>query len=408
MPDSLFPTGLDGATSQVGPIREGYLVIHVIDSLGRSGGAEQQLVANLHHFSDRRLSHGILCLYRGDTSREADVPPDVRVSYLRKGGARTHSRLIRILRVWRQLRRLRPDLVHCALPDASLGARLAGRFLDIPVIESLVNISHEEARITDNRAVKRWKLRAHRAVDRWTMRKVAKFHAISQEVAHSWIRTIGISPTRIQVIPRGVEIDNRERTSCRDRLLRELSIGQESFVILNVGRQVPQKGQIYAVKAMAQILDEIPGAVLVSAGSSGSMSDVLRVAADGLAVADKVFWLGIREDIEDLMAAADAFVFPSLYEGLGVSLLQAMAAGLACVVTDRPPMTEVVSHEESGILVPPRDPNALAAALIRLARDEELRGALAAAARMRVRSAFNPSDVAARIERLYRETLRGI
>lgn len=384
-------------------------VVHVIDSLGRSGGAEQQLVANLLNFTDPGLSHEVLCLYRGSTSRESDLPPGVELSYLISDGRRVRNRLALSLLMRRRLAETRPDLIHCVLPDAALAARLAGRWLGIPVIESLVNIGHEEVRIVDSAAVTRWKLALHRWTDRWTMRNVARFQALSKEVARSWVDTVGIRPALIDVIPRGVDTGgttaDRDRSSCRMNLLAELGLPKDSFVILNVGRQVAQKGQIYALMALPKIITEVPTAVLVSAGSSGPMTQRLREEARRLGVEGRVHWLGVREDVSDLMAAADVFIFPSLYEGLGVSMLQAMASGLACVVTDRPPMTEVVSDGATGLLVPPRDSDAIAAALVRLAHDHALRGSLAARARAHVATQFDAGVVANRIERLYREVL---
>lgn len=384
-------------------------VVHVIDSLGRSGGAEQQLVANLRHFADPGLSHEVLCLYRGSTSREDDLPSGVGLSYLLSDGRRVRNRVALSVLMRRRLAAIRPDLIHCVLPDAALAARLAGRWLGIPVIESLVNIGHEEVRTVDSPAVTRWKLALHRWTDRWTMRSVVRFQALSQEVARSWVDTVGIRPARVDVIPRGVDTDratpDADRSYFRARLLSELGLPADSFVVLNIGRQVAQKGQIYAINALPQILAAVPQAVFVSAGSSGPMTERLRDEARQLGIEGRVHWIGVREDVPDLMAAADVFVFPSLYEGLGVSLLQAMAAGLACVVTDRPPMTEVVSDGDTGLLVPPRDSGAIAAAVLRLAQDQDLRGSLAARARSHVARQFDSVVVAARIERMYQEIL---
>jgi starch synthase len=102
-----------------------------------------------------------------------------------------------------------------------------------------------------------------------------------------------------------------------------------------------------------------------------------------------------------LLAMADLFAFPSLYEGIGVSLLQAMAAGLACVAVDRPPMNGVVTSGETGLLVPPQDPTALAAAIVELATDPEERERLGAAAKTTTLDQYRSDDVARRLEALY-------
>lgn len=385
-------------------------VVHVIDSLGRSGGAEQQLIANLRRFDDERLRHRVLCLYesRGDTRRR-DVPNGIDVEYLFAGGRRTRNRLILIGSVLLHLRKRVPDLIHCALPDAALAARVAGRMCGVPVIESLVNISHELVRTQDNTAVTPAKLAVHRVVDRLTMRWVTRFQALSQEVRDSWNAQVALPGERIAVIPRGVDVneiqapENRQRV--RADLLTELGLDEETFVMVNIGRQVAQKGQIHAIRAMSSVLEHIPSAVFLFAGSEGGATTTLRETVARLGIGDKVRWMGVREDIPRLLAAGDVFVFPSLYEGLGVSLLQAMAAGLACVTTDRRPMTEVVSHEINGLLVPAQDSAAIAAAVIRLAGDSSLRRRLGEQARADVVARYNADDIAKQVERLYLETL---
>lgn len=385
-----------------------WLVVHVIDSLGRSGGAEQQLVSNLRHFADRRLRHHVLCLYPTSNGREHEVPTEIPVSYL--SFRRHRQRLLLALLMWRRLAVIRPDLIHCALPDAGLAARLAGRWLGIPVVESLVNVSHEQVHTVDNPSVTPWKLASHRLLDSWTMRGVAGFQALSQEVARSWVENVGINSNRITIIPRGVEpgelVTPEARATTRRALLEELTLAETAFVLVNVGRQVPQKGQRYLIAAMEGILAQIPEAALLLAGSPGSMTPRLRELATRLGVDDRIHWLGVRNDVPRLLAAADLFLFPSLYEGLGVSLLQAMAAGVACITTDRPPMSELIVDGDTGLLVLVQDPDAIARAVIRLRDDPELRHRIAERGRLEVLSHFGLVDIAAQIEAFYRRVLQ--
>ncbi len=115
--------------------------------------------------------------------------------------------------------------------------------------------------------------------------------------------------------------------------------------------------------------------------------------------------LGARGDIPELMAAADAFVFPSLFEGLGVALLEAMAGGLPVVTTDVAPMNTIVTHGETGLLVPPRDAAAIAGAVARLVDDIELGARLGAAAREHILANYPSDRAAAAIEHLYLDVL---
>lgn len=385
-------------------------IMHVIDSLGRSGGAEQQLVTNLQRFTDAGFEHELLCLYPGEgNTRESEVPGHVRITYLYSQHERTRNRLRLIRRMFGAFRSRSPDLVHCALPDAALAARVAGRLTAVPVVESLVNVSHEPVHAVDNDAVTPLKLALHRAVDRLTMRWITRFHALSQEVARSWAETVHIPPEKITVIPRGVDTatlpDPEERGEVRRSVLLEFGLSEDTLLLFNIGRQVAQKGQIYVVRAMPEILENLPNAVFLSAGSAGAKTSPITTESAELGLADSVRLIGVRPDIPRLLAAADIFVFPSLYEGLGVSLLQAMASGLACVTTDRPPMTEVVSDRDTGLLVSAQDPAAIAKAVVELGTDHELRRRLGEAARQRMIDDFNSDDVAHEIEKLYRTVI---
>jgi glycosyltransferase involved in cell wall biosynthesis len=390
-------------------------VLHVIDSLGVVGGAEQQLVANLGRFSDRRLSHHLACVYvDAHETRHDQVPVGVKVSYLYPAGERPGSRLD----VTRRLDRLvvelgltgwgrLPGLLHGSLAVAGLAARLVGMRRRIPVVESLVNISHEPVRTVDNPAVSAPKLAMHRLLDRVTMRGVTRFHALSDEVARSWIDTVGLRPDRIRVIPRGIDLAELDAGGARDlarsALAAELSLAPTDFIVLAVGRHEAQKGHRYLVEAMPSIIAQVPSAVLVIAGQPGSATAGLEQTVAELGLAARVRLLGRRTDVPRLLAAADVFAFPSLFEGLGVSLLQAMGRGLPCVTTNRPPMSSVVEDGRTGLLVPARDPAALAEAIVRLATAPALAAALGAAARAEAQARYSLDTVAAAVERLYLE-----
>ena len=167
-------------------------VLHVIDSLGISGGAEQQLVANLHNFRDKRLCHIVAHLYEyGFETRDEYLPPRVK-RYALYETSEGRNRIKTAARLNRLVHELKPDLLHCSLSDAGAAGRLIGRLRRVPVVESLVNISHERARTVDSPSVKLWKLVGHRAHDAVTMRWVERFIAISEEGAESWQRTVGL------------------------------------------------------------------------------------------------------------------------------------------------------------------------------------------------------------------------
>jgi len=380
-------------------------VVHVTDSLGVNGGAEQQLVANLRGFDRTRFRHSLVCLKYAEGMTRADlVPSFVDLQFLFRGS--TPGRLGITRRLDEVIRGMDVDLMHCSVANASLSTRIVGWRRSIPVVESLVNISHDPVRLVDNPNISRWKLTAHQLVDRVTMRRVARYHALTEAVADSWVQRVGLDPARIRVIPRGVDaaaFANVAREVARAKLVEEFDLDPEAVIVLNVGRQVAQKGQRYLIEAMSMVRAHTR-AELVIAGSPGTQSqdliDLIEAIGDG-----QVHLIGPRKDISELMAGADIFAFPSLFEGLGVSLLEAMASRLATVVSDIAPMNRIVEDGVTGVLVPAADADSIAEQLIGLAGDPEERRRLGDSAREQVESNYRISAATRAIEDLYGELL---
>lgn len=380
-------------------------IVHVTDSLGVNGGAEQQLVANLRGFDRNRFRHSLICLKFADGMTRTDlVPADVECRFLFQGS--TPGRVAITRKLDAVVRDLAPDLLHCSVANASLSTRVVGRLRSIPVVESLVNISHDPVRLVDNPNIRRWKLAAHRTVDRLTMRHVVRYHALTDAVADSWVDHVGLDRSRIRVIPRGVDaaaFGTVTRDAGRARLVDEFGLDPDALIVLTVGRQVAQKGQRYLIEAMSDVRSSV-NAELIVAGAPGTQSrdlaDLVREVGG-----NRVHLIGPRRDISSLMAGADLFAFPSLFEGLGVSLLEAMASSLPAVVSDIAPLNRIVEDGVTGVLVPAGDRRAIAAQIIRLAGDPEERDRLGAAARRHVETHYRISAATGAIEDLYAEVL---
>jgi glycosyltransferase involved in cell wall biosynthesis len=172
-------------------------------------------------------------------------------------------------------------------------------------------------------------------------------------------------------------------------------------VLVNVGRQEYQKGQRFLLEATAQLVPKHPRLKLVIAGRPGNASTELHRALDQLGIEERVKFLGHREDVPEILAAGDVFVFPSLYEGLGGSLIEAMALGLPIVASDIPAVRDVLEENRNALLVSPASPEELAFSITRVLEDHEL------ARRFRQRSVeifherFTLDKSAARMIQLY-------
>jgi glycosyltransferase involved in cell wall biosynthesis len=150
-----------------------------------------------------------------------------------------------------------------------------------------------------------------------------------------------------------------------------------------VSRAEPVKGLTHLIEAAAQVAAVRPDVRWLIVGG-GSQMQQLQCLAKALGVVDRIFFEGVREDIPDLLQAMDIFVLPSLSEGFPLAAMEAMASGRPVVCSRVGGLSWLVSHEESGLLVPPADPTALAESVLRLLEDRELGERLARGARMKV------------------------
>ncbi len=187
-----------------------------------------------------------------------------------------------------------------------------------------------------------------------------------------------------------------ERAAARARH----GVGEDHPVFVAAGRLAPQKNHALLLDAFASVRVKLPAARLLLAGG-GPLREALETRARSLGLGDSLRFLGFQEDVRGLLAAADVYVLSSRYEGLSLSLLEAMACGLPCVSTAYPGADEALEDGMTGRLVPPDDAPALAAALKELGANPTLREVLGRAAREFVESRFSAEETASRLITIY-------
>jgi len=344
--------------------------LFVINSFG-AGGAERSLVELLPRLEAKGIAPVIACLEAQQVGFEQEVRTaghDMRI--LQGSGIPSKIRALRAM-----LKDLRPALVYTSLFDADITGRLASIGIDVPVMSLLANTAYDPARLADP-SVKANRLKVVKSVDGFTARHLTDhFHAVSQAVKDSTVETLRVDPDRITVVYRGRDTE-RLGTPSDERRLRmrqTLDLAENAEVVLTVGRQEYQKGHTHLVAAFAGIAAERAEAVLLIAGREGHASTALRAQIDSLNLSERVRLLGHRSDVPDVLAAADLFVFPSVYEGLGGALIEALALALPVVASDLPALGEVVVEGENALLVPPASPAELQSAIVDLLGDPKRR-----------------------------------
>ncbi|HJP92798.1 MAG TPA: glycosyltransferase family 4 protein [Pyrinomonadaceae bacterium] len=383
-------------------------IVHLIEALG-PGGAERLLYTNLKHFDPERIRSTVITVYPHATHwLEPITALGVPVVPLNCNDPREIPKGIRRLRTW--LLANRPDLIHSHLWAANIIGRVAGRLTGTPVISSIHNPDHEPQAWSDGANVSVLKRRIVQELDRWTAHiGNDRLIAVSDYVRHSANRRLGVSLDSIELVYNPIDTDLLQTAPAMNRaeLLRACGLPADSFVLLNVARVSPQKGLLYALRSLPAILQRFPSAQLVSVGATTDPAwlEQLQHEATALGVMDHLHLLGGRRDVIDFLRACDVFIFPSLYEGLGIALIEAMAAACACVASSAGPIPEVVRDGEDGILVPPANPEAIAAAVCRLLDDESLRLRLGTAASKAALSRFQPQQSADTLTEIYESVL---
>jgi glycosyltransferase involved in cell wall biosynthesis len=306
--------------------------------------------------------------------------------------ARLH-RLRGMLALSQRLHDEQVDLLHThTLAAANALGRLAARWARLPVVSHLHIENHF-------RPATHWLLRG---ADNLSARLAAAHIAVSQDTKRAYERQ-GYPP-RIEVVYNGVALGGARLGN--GRLRAQLGIPEGAPLIGEIGRLCDVKGQRELIAALAQVPDA--RAVLIGGDleQGGAFQTSLEHEAERLGVRDRVVFTGRREDAADLLAELDVLALPSWTEGLPLVVLEAMAQRRPVVATPVGGTPEVVVDGETGLLVPPRDPDALAAALRRLLADADLRRRMGEAGFDRVREHFSADAMTRRVLAIYDEVLR--
>jgi glycosyltransferase involved in cell wall biosynthesis len=372
-------------------------VLYLIDGLG-TGGAERSLAELQPGLAAAGIDVTIVCLNARAEGVQRQVLADGSDVRILGGGTVGQIRRLRHI-----VRTERPDLIHTSIFAASVVGRIASIGSPAIVLTSLVNTPYAAARLEDP-GVRRLPLAAVRAVDIVTARTLTDhFHAITHAVADWAVLDMKLDPSRITVIERGRDperlgtADPARRATVR----RRLTLAEDAEVVIAVGRQEFQKGQRHLLEAVERILPAHPRLVVMLAGRKGATTSELERIAARPGLRDAVRFLGHRDDVPDLLAASDVFAFPSRYEGLGGSVIEAMALGLPIVASDIPAVREIVEEGRNAVLVPPGDSASLASALDGILRDPSRRRAFGARGRTIFEERFTLERSTARMIALY-------
>ena len=239
---------------------------------------------------------------------------------------------------------------------------------------------------------------------RWKYRNIDVIIAISAGVKKVLVKS-GISEKKIKIIPSGIDFTHFERIYSRGYLRREFSFAKDDYLVGIVAHLADHKGHKYLIQATKFLKEKTDKIKLIVVGE-GPLRLELNKQAKELKVDDIVYFLGFREDVPQILNSLDLFVLSSYLEGLGSSILDAMVSGLPVVATKTGGIPEVVIHNETGLLVSPRNPSSLARAILKLYNDRELAARLGMRGYELVREKFSAQTMAGKVVNLYEELAR--
>ena len=304
---------------------------------------------------------------------------------------RTEMDLSASWRLSRVIKRLRPDVVHAHDPHAVAMSAMALSMSRYPKRAPLVAARRVDFRLRGN------------ALSRWKYDQVDRFICASDAIRRILVSD-GVDAARAVTVHEGIDLGHVAAAPPAP-LHEELWLPHGAPIVGNVAALVPHKGQRHLVEAAALVVREVPDARFVIAGE-GELRESLEHQIKGHGLEKHVILAGFRPDVLSLHKAFDIFVMSSVMEGLGTSLLDAMACGKPVVATTAGGMPEVVTDGETGILVPPRDDRAMADAITRLLNDEALRERMGAAGMSLANSRFSAERMVADTLGVYADVVR--
>jgi glycosyltransferase involved in cell wall biosynthesis len=302
-----------------------------------------------------------------------------------------------LFRILRHLKAQRYDIVHTHSSKAGALGRTAAVLARVPhVVHTPHVFPFSQVNLPYYRKV------LYRLIEKLMGAVSDRIIAVS-----AWQRALALKsgigrPDRVTLIHNGVPLPSEAGPAGRRRIRKELGVERSEILVGTAGRIMAQKGHKLLVEAAAMLLDLHPQLRFFIAGS-GELEHPLRATINQLSwCRQRISLLGDRTDMPDLLAAADVFVLPSLWEGMPYALIEAMAAGKPVICANVGGMEEAVTDGENGLLVRAGDSVALASAIARLVEDPGLRKRLGEAAQRTVSEHFRAEDKLQQLARLYK------
>ncbi len=364
-------------------------VVHIIDNLG-TGGAQRQLVELVTRLPCDRWRPIVIAL----STEHVQAVDELRAAGVEVHLLHQHGKLDLpcLASLTRLIRQLRPSIVHTWLFTADCYGRLAAYANRVPVTVCGIRNTVDDMP------------RHHRLANRWLTRWTSCVTINTEAIRPGLVREGGVPERKIHTIYNGIAVDDSTAVQRNGFDRSAWQLPTDALVVAMVARLSPQKDHRTFLAAAAHVAKEVPNAHFLVIGDGPLRSDLERWIAEH-DLTERVRLLGERHDVRQLWHAIDLAVLATHYEGCSNVILEAMAEGVPVVATDVGGNRELILEGQTGLLVPPRSPQALAEAMRVLLQDAERRRGMGQRGRARIARNFSIETTVQRTAALYQQLM---
>ena len=358
-------------------------IVHLVTSL-EVGGAQHNMLLGLPNLDPTRYKHILISIMDRMQMKQQFQQAGIEVHSL---GLRKKTDITAALRLRSLLKTIRPDILHTYLIHGNVLGRIAGRLSGVPTIIGSELTIGQAGRIG-------------RLATKLTNPLTDAVEVNSETGGKSVAADLGVPESKIEVVLPGLDLEAFGGTDQRSLVRTELGIEDSEHLVLFVGRLRAVKGVEYGIRAFAKAFARHSHLKLALAGE-GDQRSYLESLSEELGIRDNVEFLGPRKDLAQVLSACDSVIMPSLTEGFPRVAIEAMASSKPVIATHVGGVPEAIINNQSGILVPSKDIEAMAEAIISIATNSELATRLGLAARKRTEQRFAASSYVARLDEMY-------
>ncbi|MFJ7937159.1 glycosyltransferase [Peribacillus sp. NPDC096622] len=367
-------------------------IMHIINSFSLAGA--EKLVFDIALKIDKQKYEVYVCAIGSSTNKELEKKikseledNSIRIFSIDKKPK--NNRISTIFKLTKIIRENQMDIIHTHCPSPDFYGRIAARITRVKRVYTTIHNTAGYSRIFE------------KAIGKFTKGYIA----ISEQVKRYMVEDLNISEEKISLVPNGIDVQKYSASSIEiDSYKKSLGLQSKDIVITNIGRVTEQKGQIYLIRSIKKVKEKYSNIKVLIIGNKDldkSLYNKLQTYVIKEGLEKNVIFLGDRSDIPELLKITDIFVFPSLYEGFSLVTLEVIASSTPIIATDVGSIREIVTHNKNGLIIPPRDSEAISENILTLLDNPLLSKSMATTGNIDLMARFSIDQTTKKLEEIY-------